>query len=93
MGTRRKNSRDLIVATRSPEHLGQALERFRARANLTQASLATSAGLRQATISKVEKGVETTEIGTVYAICAALGLELVLRSRAAIEEFRPEDVF
>ena len=84
----------LIITTRAPDQLGQALERYRARAKLTQTALAKSAGLRQATLSKVEKGLGTTEIGTLYAVCAALGLEVVLRPRQnETDEFRPEDIF
>jgi HTH-type transcriptional regulator/antitoxin HipB len=90
-----RKTKGLIIATRAPDQLGQAIERYRVRAKLTQASLAKSAGLRQATISKVEKGLGTTEIETIYAVCAALGLELVLRPRQGVseDEFSPEDIF
>ena len=71
----------LEVITRAPDQLGQAIERFRNRNDLSQASLAKSAGVRQATVSKVEKGLGTTEIETIFAVCAALGLEIVLRER------------
>ena len=94
MATNHKKQKDLIIATRAAGQLGQAIERYRARAKLTQASLAKSAGLRQATISKVEKGMGTTEIETIYAVCAALGLEVVLRPRQSEKvDFRPEDIF
>ena len=71
----------LEVLTRAPDQLGQAIERFRTRKDLSQSSLAKNAGLRQATISKVETGLGTTEIETSFSICAALGLEIVLRQR------------
>lgn len=69
------------VSTSAPKQLGHAIERFRNLKDLSQASLAQSAGVRQATVSKVEKGVGTTEVNTIFAVCAALGLEIVLRKR------------
>jgi HTH-type transcriptional regulator / antitoxin HipB len=84
----------LEIVLRASDQLGQAIGRFRAKAELSQSNLAKNAGVRQATISKVEKGVGTTEIQTVFSICAALGLELVLRSRnPQDDEFRPEKIF
>src|SRR5262249_20732286 len=92
MTSQDKKTKELVIATRATSQLGHALARYRASAQLTQTSLAKSAGLRQATLSKVENGQGTIEIDTVYAICAALGLELVLRLRKGEErEFRPED--
>jgi HTH-type transcriptional regulator/antitoxin HipB len=87
--------KNLIIATRASDQLGLAIARYRAKANLSQVELAQEAGLRQATISKVEKGVGTTEVQTIYAICAALGLEIVLQPRLKNEtdEFRIEDFF
>jgi HTH-type transcriptional regulator / antitoxin HipB len=83
----------LEIPTRAPNQLGQAISRFRARKNLSQASLAKSAGVRQATVHKVEKGLRVN-IETVYAVCAALELELVIRPRnSKAEPFHPEDVF
>jgi HTH-type transcriptional regulator/antitoxin HipB len=81
-----RKPKDLIIATRAADQLAQAIARYRARSGLTQASLAKSAGLRQATISKIEKGLGTTKIETIYAICAALGLEVVLRPRRSSSE-------
>jgi HTH-type transcriptional regulator/antitoxin HipB len=94
MALKDRKTNEPTIATRAADHLGQALERYRLRAKLTQASLAKSAGLRQATISKVEQGLGTTEIATIYAICAALELELVLKPRLSDEsDFRPENIF
>jgi len=79
-------AKSLEVPTRAPEQLGQAIERFRKRKELSQASLAKSAGVRQATVSKVENGLGTTEIDTIFAVCAALGIEIVLRERKSRNE-------
>ncbi len=94
MQSKKSKTNELVIATRASNQMGQALERYRARAGYTQTSLAKSAGLRQATISKVEKGLGTTELDTIYAVCAALGLELVLRPRHSDgADFHPEDIF
>ena len=94
MVANQRKQKELAIATRAANQLGEAIERYRARAEYTQARLAKSAGLRQATISKVEKGLGTTEIQTIYAVCAALGLELVLRPRKSEDDgFKPEDIF
>lgn len=94
MDTPRQKQKNLVITTRSPSQLGEAIARNRIREELTQAALAKSAGLRQATLSKVEKGMGTTQIATLYAVCAALGLEVVLRPRQNEKaSFRPEDIF
>lgn len=88
------NIHNLTIATRASDQLGLALKRYRARAGQTQSQVAKSAGLRQATISKAEQGAGTTEVDTIYSICAALGLELVLRPRKSKSSgFRPEEIF
>ena len=69
------------ISCRSSSALGAALNRYRALENLSQTALAESAGLRQATISNVEHGNDASEIKTIFTICAALGLEVVLRPR------------
>lgn len=75
--------------TRSTFQLSNALSIYRASVDKSQAEVGKSAGLRQATVSRAEFGADTTEIGTIYSICAALGLELVIRPRK-IESFVPE---
>jgi len=77
----KKKATPLEVATRGPDQLGHALKRFRNRENLSQESLAKSAGIRQATVSKLENGSGASEINTIFAACAALDLEIVLRER------------
>ncbi len=81
------------IPVRAPDQLAQAICRFRKKTALTQAALAESAGIRQATVSKVEQGAGTTEVQTIFALCAALGLELVLRPRNRERVFRAEEVF
>jgi HTH-type transcriptional regulator/antitoxin HipB len=94
MSNKKSETRPKEVATRAPDQLGHAIARFRALSDLSQATLAQSAGLRQATISKVERGVGTTELQTIYSVCAALGLEVVLRPRTSrSDEIKLGDMF
>ena len=74
-------TKPIEIVTRAPDQLGQAIERIRHKKALNQTLLAKSAGIRQATVSKAEKGLGTTEIKTIFALCAALGLEIVVRER------------
>lgn len=84
------------ITTRAADQLGKALARCRALSQLSQAAVAANAGLRQATVSKAEQGSPTTQLHTVYALCAALGLELVVRPRQGakrpmrLEDFIPK---
>lgn len=80
------------IVTRAPDQLGNAIQRCRKRTGMTQTELAKEAGLRQATISRIEQG-NRAEISSIFSICAALGLELVIRERPVTKHFRPEEVF
>ena len=91
MRTHRAAPKPVEVVTRAADQLADALARSRTRAGLSQAVVAASAGLRQATVSKAESGVGTTQLKTIYALCAALGLELVVRTRQASDAARAED--
>ena len=75
-----------VGPARSAEQLGAALKRLRKKVGLSQIALGKKAGLRQGTVSKVENGAKNTEIATIYSICAALGLELVVRDRGGGQE-------
>jgi len=66
---------------RRPQDIGQALRRTRRASGLTQAQLAEQTGLRQPTISDLEKGVPGTRLQTLFDVLAALDLELTLQSR------------
>ncbi|HET8986441.1 MAG TPA: helix-turn-helix domain-containing protein, partial [Trueperaceae bacterium] len=65
------------IPIRSPRQLGQALARMRRLRGSTQVGVAQASGVRQPTISSVESGAPGTELATVFAILAALDLELV----------------
>ena len=96
MPSRPPGAKPAEITTRAADQLGGALARFRALSHLSQAQVAASAGLRQATVSKAEQGIPTTQLETIYALCAALALELVVRPReggrapARLEDFIPQ---
>lgn len=69
------------VPVRSPRQLGQALARMRGLREATQLEVARAAGVRQPTVSSVESGAPGTELATVFALLAALDLELVVQER------------
>lgn len=78
---------------RSPTQLGDALRRFRMLSGISQSEVAALAGLRQATISKVESGYAAVRMETIFAILVALDLELNIdvRSKSAAQDI--EDIF
>ena len=65
----------------SPLALGRALRDARRRRRLTQQQLADLAGVTQATVSNVERGVSRVSLTTLLRILAALKLELIVQSR------------
>ena len=65
----------------SPLALGRALRDARRRKRLTQQQLADLAGVTQATVSNVERGVSRVSLTTLLRILAALKLELTVQSR------------
>ena len=66
---------------RTPAQIGATLRRFRRLSGLTQSELGEKAALRQATISSIERGEPAVQLQTLADVLAALGLELVIRSR------------
>lgn len=83
----------MVQIARTPTQLGEALRRQRVSAGLSQSQLASMTGLRQATISKLESGSETTRIETIYAVMAALDLEMTVAARSKGTTHDVEDIF
>jgi HTH-type transcriptional regulator/antitoxin HipB len=73
--------------------LGNIIQRARKHRSMTQTDLATLSGLRQELISKIESGHEGTKLSSVYALFAALNLELVIEDRAGRPARAIEDIF
>lgn len=78
---------------RSPKQLGTLIRRARKQRGLTQTELAGLAGLRQELVSKIETGHEGTKLSSIYALFAALDLELVIESRSGKPAKDIEDIF
>lgn len=78
---------------RNPTQVGAAIRRARRQARLTQAALGAKTGLRQATISDLERGEGEVRLGTLLDVLAALGLELVIDERGRASAGRLEDIF
>jgi HTH-type transcriptional regulator / antitoxin HipB len=77
------------AVVRTPKQLGNALRRVRASWPLTQSELGQRARLRQPTISTLEAGSPGVKLDTLFAVLAALDLELVLRPRS---KGSPDDI-
>lgn len=78
---------------RSPKELGNIIRRTRRACELTQTELAGLTGLRQELISKIESGHEGTKLSSIYALFAALRLELVIEKRTSGAVKDIEDIF
>lgn len=75
----------LPINVRSVEQLGNAIRRIRRLQKLSQIELAKKAGVTQATVSRLEAGVQKTEIHTLLLILAALGSDLRIAARPKTE--------
>lgn len=78
---------------RSPRQLGNIIQRARKQRGLTQTDLANLVGLRQEMISKIETGHDGTKLSAIYALFAALDLELVIDIRSERPAPTIEDIF
>lgn len=78
---------------RSPTQLGNLIQRQRKQMGMSQTDLASLVGLRQELISKIERGHEGTKLASIYALFAALDLELVVEARSGRPTVDIEDIF
>ena len=78
---------------RSPKSLGAAFRWHRRQLELTQAELGARAGIRQATVSEVENGLETVKLRTVMDLLRALDLEVAMQQRSRGSHSEIEDLF
>lgn len=67
-----------IVVTAT--ELGSAIEAARKANGLSQAELARRAGTTQSKVSHIENGKDTTHVGIVLRLIAALGLVVAIRA-------------
>lgn len=80
-------------SARTAKQIGAIIRRARRNAGLTQADLGKKIGLRQATISKLEKGEPATQLSTLLDALTALGLEIIIDKRGKVSHQRLEDLF
>lgn len=78
---------------RTPKDIGHAIRSARKARKLTQKELATRSGVWQETISKIENGVGSTKLETIFDILAALDLELQVQDRTKGTASDLEDIF
>ena len=65
----------------SPETLGKVLRSYRKNLCLTQSEAGKKFNLPQKTVSRIESGISTAQLGTLFKYMSALGLEMHLQSR------------
>lgn len=78
----------MSTVVRTTRQLGATLRRYRRQKKLTQLTLGNLMHARQATVSKLESGGRSMQLGILIDALAALDLELVVRPRtkAAAQE-------
>lgn len=80
-------------SARTMKQIGAIIRRARRNAGLTQAELGEKVGLRQATISKLEKGEPATQLVVLLDALSALGLEVIIDERGKASARSLEDIF
>jgi HTH-type transcriptional regulator/antitoxin HipB len=78
---------------RSPKQLGAVIQRVRKQKGLSQTELAKLAGLRQELVSKIETGQEGTRLYSIYALFAALDLDMTIDQRSGTSVPDIADIF
>ncbi|ETD86394.1 helix-turn-helix domain-containing protein [Rhodobacter capsulatus] len=67
---------------RTPKQIGAVIQRTRKNLGWSQSDLAERAGLRQATISTIERGESPARIDTLLSVLGALDLEFRIETRS-----------
>jgi len=83
----------MAEVARSPRQMGNLIQRERRRKGLTQTELANLSGLRQELISRIESGHDGTKLSSLYALFAALDLDLIVDSRSKESRTEIQDIF
>jgi len=78
---------------RTTTQIGAVLRRERRKRGLTQGELGRRIGLRQATISKLEKGEPATQLRTLLDAIRALDLQLTISERGKAARQEIEDLY
>ena len=80
-------------SARTPKQIGAIIRRARRSAGMSQAALGAKIGMRQATISKLERGESATQIVTLLDALSALGMEIIIDKRGRVVAKDLEDMF
>lgn len=78
---------------RTTKDLGNALRQARKARSLTQAELASRAGIWQRTVSNIETSASGAKVDTIFELLAALDLELHIVPRSKMSPGDLEDIF
>lgn len=78
---------------RTTKDLGNVQCKARMARNLTQADLATLAGIWQRTVSNIETSASGAKVDTIFDLLAALDLELHIVPRSKMTPGDLEDIF
>jgi HTH-type transcriptional regulator / antitoxin HipB len=80
-------------SARTAKQLGAIIRRERRNMGLSQTALGEKIGLRQATLSRLERGENETKLSTLLDALTALGLELTIDKRGRRAREKLEDLF
>ena len=83
----------MTQSARTAKQIGAIIRRARRNAGMTQAELGAKIGLRQATISKLERGEPATRLSTLLDVLSALGLEIIIDERGRVTSKDLEELF
>jgi HTH-type transcriptional regulator / antitoxin HipB len=78
---------------RTTKDLGNVLRQARKARSLTQAELASRAGIWQRTVSNIETSASGAKVDTIFDLLAALDLELHIVRRSKMSPGDLEDIF
>jgi HTH-type transcriptional regulator/antitoxin HipB len=78
---------------RTPQQIGNLIQRTRKNQGMSQSDLGNRTGLRQSTISLIEQGNAATKLGTVLKVLAALDLEFRITRRSRTGPADIEEIF
>jgi len=78
---------------RTPRDIGHAIREARRRKGMTQGQLASQSGVWQETISKIENGVASTKLETLFDLLSALDLEITIGDRSKGTPSDLEEIF
>ena len=70
-----------MIPITSPETLGKVLRRYRKDMGLTQSEVGKKFNLPQKTVSRIESGISSIHLGTLFKYMSALALEMHLETR------------